>query len=147
MGIGRFTRVLISKDVSDLPNGGQWHEPGPCRGLLVAPPVILAAVCFRYEYEYDGLLWPLGPLLFLGGWAVRIWAQQHVGYRLKTPRDLTTSGPYAMVRNPIYIGNTLIVLGVIVLSEFVWLVPLTVLWCTGVYSVVIRYEERQLLRK
>lgn len=117
------------------------------RGLLVAHPVILAVVCFWYEYENDGLVWPLGLLLFLGGWAVRIWAQQHVGYRLKSPGALTTSGPYALVRNPIYIGNTLIVLGVIVLSELVWLVPLTVLWCTGVYAVVIRYEERQLLAR
>lgn len=117
------------------------------RGLLVAPLVILAAVCFWHEYENDLLVWPLGLLLFLSGWVLRIWAQQHVCYRLKTKKALTTSGPYAVVRNPIYIGNTLIVLGVIVTSELVWLVPLTVLWCTGVYALVVRYEERQLLGK
>jgi protein-S-isoprenylcysteine O-methyltransferase Ste14 len=117
------------------------------RGCLVAPPVVLAAICFWHEYEYDGLVWPLGLLLFLGGWAVRIWAQQHVCYRIKTTKALTTSGPYAVVRNPIYLGNTLIVLGVIVLSELVWLVPLTGLWCAGVYTLVVRYEERQLQAK
>jgi protein-S-isoprenylcysteine O-methyltransferase Ste14 len=114
------------------------------RGYLVAPPVVLATVCFWSEYEDDGWLWPLGLLLFLGGWALRIWAQQHVCYHLKTTKALTTSGPYALVRNPIYLGNTGIVLGLVVLSELVWLVPVAGLWCAGVYALVVRYEERQL---
>ena len=37
------------------------------RGFLVAPAVVVAAVCFWSEYEHDGLIWPLGLLLFLGG--------------------------------------------------------------------------------
>ena len=114
------------------------------RGFLVAPAVVLTTVCFWHECEYDGLLWPLGLLLFLAGWALRVWAQQHVCYRLKTAKALTASGPYALVRNPIYLGNTFIVLGVVVLSELVWLVPLTGLWCAGMYALVVRHEERQL---
>jgi hypothetical protein len=35
------------------------------RGLLVTPPVILAAACFWHECENDILIWPLGLLLFL----------------------------------------------------------------------------------
>ncbi|MDQ3830978.1 MAG: isoprenylcysteine carboxylmethyltransferase family protein [Candidatus Tectomicrobia bacterium] len=93
------------------------------------------------------VVWPLGLLLFLGGWGLRVWAQQHVCYRLKTAKALTTSGPYSMVQNPIYIGNTLIVLGVVVMSELFWLVPSTGLWCRGVYALVVRYEERQLHAK
>ena len=117
------------------------------RGVLVAPPVMLATVCFWHEYENDVFVWPLGLVLFLGGWVLRVWAQQHVCYRLKTTKAFTTSGPYTMVRNPIYIGNTLIVLGVVVMSELFWLVPLTGLWCLGVYALVVRYEERQLHAK
>ena len=117
------------------------------RGFLVASPVVIATLCFWGEYEQDGLVWPLGLLLFLGGWAIRVWAQQHVCYRLKTAKVLTTSGPYALVRNPIYLGNTLIVLGLVVLSELIWLVPLTGLWCAGVYTLVVRHEERRLRAK
>jgi len=113
------------------------------RGLLVAPPVVLAVVCFWQEYEHE-VVWPLGLLLFLAGWGLRVWAQQHVCYRLKTTKALTTSGPYRRVRNPIYLGNTLILLGVVVMSELFWLVPFTGLWCLGVYALAVRYEERQL---
>jgi protein-S-isoprenylcysteine O-methyltransferase Ste14 len=109
--------------------------------------MVLATVCFWHEYENEVVVWPLGLLLFLGGWGLRVWAQQHVCYRLKTTKALTTSGPYSMVRNPIYIGNTLIVLGVVVMSELFWLVPLTGLWCLCVYALVVRYEERQLYAK
>jgi protein-S-isoprenylcysteine O-methyltransferase Ste14 len=69
------------------------------------------------------------------------------GYRLKSAKALTTSGPYAFVRNPIYVGNTLLVLGVVVLFELVWLVPLAGLWCAGVYALVVRHEERRLLAR
>jgi NADH-quinone oxidoreductase subunit H len=40
------------------------------RGLLVAPPVVLAVVCFWQEYENEVVVWPLGLLLFLGGWGI-----------------------------------------------------------------------------
>jgi protein-S-isoprenylcysteine O-methyltransferase Ste14 len=117
------------------------------RGLLVAPPILLSLACFWGEVENDRVIWPLGLLLFLSGWALRLWAQQHLGYRLRGPRALTTSGPYALVRNPIYIGNTLVVLGLVVASEVIWMAPIALLWCAGIYTVAVGYEERRLRRK
>ncbi|MBI3329085.1 MAG: isoprenylcysteine carboxylmethyltransferase family protein [Nitrospinae bacterium] len=117
------------------------------RGLLVAPPVLFSAVCFWHEYENELLTWVVGIGVFLAGWALRIWAQQHLRYRLTRQRALTTSGPYALVRNPIYLGNTLVVLGVVVASEVIWMVPFTILWCAGVYTLVTWYEERRLTEK
>ena len=117
------------------------------RGLLAALPAIFSFFCFVGEYEDDVVIWPLGLLLFGAGWALRVWAQKHLGYRLKIKRTVTTSGPYALVRNPIYIGNTLVILGTVVMSEVLWMVPVTVLWCTMVYSLVVRYEERLLAAK
>ncbi len=114
------------------------------RGPLMAPPILFSTVVLWHEYENELLIWLLGGGLFLAGWAVRIWAQCHIGYRIKGQMRFTTSGPYALVRNPIYLGNTLIVLGVVVASEILWMVPFTVLWCMGVYSLVVRFEERRL---
>lgn len=117
------------------------------RGFLVAPLLVFSLGCFFGEYENDVVIWPLGILLFLAGWTIRIWAQKHLGYRLKVKRSLTSSGPYALVRNPIYIGNTLLIVAAVVASEVLWMIPLTLLWCAAVYSLVVRYEERHLAEK
>jgi protein-S-isoprenylcysteine O-methyltransferase Ste14 len=81
------------------------------RGPLAALPVIFSVFCFVGECENDFVIWPLGVLLFVIGWALRMWAQKHLGYRLKITSTVTTSGPCALVRNPIYIANTLVILG------------------------------------
>ena len=115
------------------------------RGIIVSPPLIVALVCFRGETEIDSIIWPLGTLVFLFGVFIRIWSQQHLHYRIEAPMQLTVTGPYALVRNPIYIGNTLICVAATFVSELLWLVPLTLLWCAAVYSLVVRYEEEHLL--
>jgi protein-S-isoprenylcysteine O-methyltransferase Ste14 len=117
------------------------------RGFLVALPVIFSIFCFVGEYENERLIWPIGIIVFAAGWVLRMWAQKHLGYRLKINRRMTTSGPYALVRNPIYIANTLVILGVVVMSEVVWMLPATVLWCALIYSFVVRYEEGRLAAK
>lgn len=118
----------------------------PCRSYLVSPPLIFALICFRWEEE-GWFVWPLGISLLLFGIFLRIWAQQHLHYRLKVRKTLTITGPYSFVRNPMYIGNILICLGATVISELLWFVPITFFYCVGVYSFVVRYEEAHLLEK
>jgi protein-S-isoprenylcysteine O-methyltransferase Ste14 len=116
------------------------------RGYLVALPLIFALFWFHWETE-EYFVWPLGISLFLMGIALRMWAQQHLHYRLKVHKRLTVTGPYSFIRNPIYIGNILICLSATVISELLWLVPLTLFYCLGIYSLVVRYEEYHLLDK
>ena len=117
------------------------------RGLLVSPPLILAAFVFTHETEADHFVWPAGVALVALGVGLRVWAQTHIRFRLKERRQLTTTGPYALCRNPLYIANTLICAGATVASELLWLVPITVVWCSAIYSLVVRQEEGRLLRK
>jgi protein-S-isoprenylcysteine O-methyltransferase Ste14 len=117
------------------------------RGVLIIPPFIFALFCVSSETEMEGLTWPLGVSLFLLGLSLRVWAQQHVHYRLKVKKYLTTTGPYAFVRNPIYIGNLLICSGLIISSELLWFAPIALFYCFGIYSLVVRYEEGHLLEK
>ena len=116
------------------------------RGYLVALPLIFALFWFHWETE-EYFVWQLGISLFLMGIALRMWAQQHLHYRLKVHKRLTVTGPYSFIRNPIYIGNILICLSATVISELLWLVPLTLFYCLGIYSLVVRYEEYHLLDK
>jgi len=93
------------------------------------------------------VLWPVGIGLVLVGMAIRIWSQQHVRYRMKVARDLTTSGPYSFVRNPVYIANMVIWSGAVVASGLLWFTPIALVYWLGVYCVVVRHEESRLLEK
>jgi protein-S-isoprenylcysteine O-methyltransferase Ste14 len=117
------------------------------RGYVVTPPLIFALFCFRGETEMDYLIWPFGVSLVFLGFILRIWAQQHLHYRLKVRMSLTTTGPYSFIRNPIYVGNTLMCLGAIITSEVLWLVPIILFCCFSIYSLVVRFEEEHLLEK
>jgi len=115
------------------------------RSLLVSPPLVFAF--FYFSHETRKWVWPLGISVFLIGFILRLWAQQHLHYRLKIRKQLTITGPYRFLRNPFYIGNILIGLGATLVSELVWMVPITLLWYVIIYGFVVRYEESHLLEK
>ena len=117
------------------------------RGYLVTPPFIFAFFCFSLETEMDYLIWSIGISLVFVGMILRIWAQQHLRYRLNVKKCLTTTGPYSFIRNPVYVGNILMCLGAIITSELLWLVPIALLYWFSIYSLVVHYEERHLLEK
>ncbi len=117
------------------------------RNFLACPPLIFALVFDIYEIEAHEIIFPLGVSILLLGVALRIWAQQHVHHRLIGHKQLTITGPYQFVRNPLYIGNIILCVGAVITSEMLWLIPVTILWCVGTYSIVIRYEEEHLLKK
>jgi protein-S-isoprenylcysteine O-methyltransferase Ste14 len=95
----------------------------------------------------DYLIWSIGISLVFIGMILRIWAQQHLHYRLNVKKCLTTTGPYSFIRNPLYVGNILMCLGAIITSELLWLVPIALLYWFSTYSLVVHYEERHLLEK
>ena len=116
------------------------------RGRLVAMAGILLLVLRWGETEAHWVFWA-GAAVLLAGIIVRVVAQMHLHYRLRDPVKLTVTGPYSYMRNPIYVGNTLIVCSLCFLSELVWFVPVALLWCTIVYSFVARWEESRLVTK
>ncbi len=117
------------------------------RNYLASLPLIFAYVLNDYEVEAHGLIWPPAVVIVLAGIALRIWGQQHLHYRVGMHKQFTTTGPYRFVRNPLYIGNIMMCMGATIASELLWLVPITIFWCIGVYSIVILYEEGHLLEK
>ena len=61
-----------------------------------------------------------GIILLMLGEGMRIWAVSHAGGATRT-RDvgapsLCTSGPYAQTRNPLYVGNMLMYVGIVLIA-------------------------------
>ncbi|MFA5275643.1 MAG: isoprenylcysteine carboxylmethyltransferase family protein [Candidatus Omnitrophota bacterium] len=88
----------------------------------------------------------LGVMLFLSGYSLRIMAR---GYKAELNPDgktLITRGPYALTRNPMYLGTLMISLGIILLLLKWWtgLVFLAVFLI--IYVPEIKKEEVRLHR-
>ncbi len=122
---------------------GFFHSVFKLRGGLMLPPVLVTLFSHHGEIE-DHWVFFAGGLVFATGAALRIWTQTHLHYRLSEPTRLTYTGPYAFVRNPIYIANTLMLVGMCFLSELLWFIPFMLFWCGLVYSLTVMHEERHL---
>lgn len=105
------------------------------------------------------LLWPatggLGPrrlaasgVLILASEALRLWAVGVAGKLTRTRggnvKALVTSGPFALLRNPLYVANFGIAYGLVALSKVGWL-----LWAfpplfAVQYAAIVAWEERIL---
>ena len=78
-----------------------------------------------------------GLALAVVGEALRLWASGHI----EKTRRLATGGPYAHTRNPLYLGSTLLALGVAIASASVPVVAAVVAYLAAFYPAVIREES------
>lgn len=76
------------------------------------------------------------------GLTIRAWAAGH----LRKNQQLTTSGPYAMVRNPLYIGTLLTALGCTAAAARLELTLLAGVVFFFVYLPVMQQEEQHLAK-
>lgn len=81
-----------------------------------------------------------GGVLAILGLAIRAWA---AGTLVKNAQ-LSTDGPYAFTRNPLYLGSLLIGMGIAVATANVLVMALTVIFFALLYSRTMRGEERLL---
>ena len=89
-------------------------------------------------------------LIALGEW-LRIWAVGYAGGSTRTrtlgaARDLVTTGPYAHVRNPLYLGNFVLCIGVCVFANVYWMIAALVIGFLIQYTPIILSEETYLLK-
>jgi protein-S-isoprenylcysteine O-methyltransferase Ste14 len=89
-----------------------------------------------------------GTLVVLAGELLRMWAVRQIGAISRTRSDrlgpLVDSGPFALVRNPLYIGNIALWTGFTIAADIPWFAPVAVLALGFVYHPIVRWEETLL---
>ena len=79
----------------------------------------------------------MGCALIIPGLAIRALASGHV----QKNEQLTTTGPYAYTRNPLYLGSLILAVGFAIAARNWWIGAALVLIFLAIYLPVIRGEE------
>ena len=114
-------------------------------------PLVAALLFIPPPADAAGSLWIIGAVVVAIGDAIRLWAVLHIGAISRTRSDrlgpLVASGPFALVRNPLYLGNILLWAGFAIAARLVWLAPIIVVLLALEYHAIVRWEEGLLAER
>ena len=113
-------------------------------------PIPLVLLLLFFSKPYQPLIY-YGFLLLVVGELFRIWVVRYAGGRTRTTKvgapSLCTGGPFAYVRNPIYIGNIILYSGVVLIAggSIVWyMLCITLIFFIIQYSLIVSLEQETL---
>jgi protein-S-isoprenylcysteine O-methyltransferase Ste14 len=122
---------------------------------LLLLPLVLVAI-FKSQYPFGShatdLTWEGACMLVaLVGFAIRVYTigvaapgTSGRNTRAQKATSLSTTGPYSVVRHPLYLGNSIIVVG-LALFPHAWLTPPAVaVLAIGYYACIAQREEAYL---
>ncbi len=104
-------------------------------GFVLAPLLVISAKPGPRSLIF-------GAAVAVIGLVIRAWSS---GY-LKKNMELTTSGPYAHTRNPLYLGTFILGTGIAISSGAVWFVALFMTLYLLIY-VPVMFAEAETLRE
>jgi len=106
--------------------------------MLIAAIVLLVIIA-------QPKLWLIiaGGIIILAGELIRVWATGH----LRRNQEVTTSGPYAYLRDPLYLGRLFLLIGFCVMATGYGLfLFLPVALCVFAYSYMPRKYKKEMAR-
>ena len=116
----------MTNDISHQPNTIPWPP------LIYLPGVALGFI-LNWLFPLPWITRPLSEILFAFGWliaaggiamiAMAIRAMRRADTTLRPHRGadhLVTTGPFALTRNPLYVGNTMIMIALGLISGIAW---------------------------
>ncbi len=127
-----------------------WSRELRIRAVIIVGAIVLVRLgVFRgHSHATDPWRAGIGLVLFVMGLGFAIWARVHIGRNWGTPMtqkdepELVTSGPYHLVRHPIYTGILVAGVGTAVALSWLWLSAVVLAGVYFVYSATV--EERFL---
>ena len=134
-----------SRQTSPL-RSGEARGPARLTRLLARWRVPLGyplAIIAFYAADPTPLSLVIGGALAAAGEALRVWAAGH----LEKGREVTTSGPYAFTRHPLYVGSSLMGAGFAVASNSVLVAVIATVYLVVTIAAAVRSEEAHLTDK
>jgi len=125
-----------------------WSRELRIKALIAVAAILLIRFGAFRDHGLNTDPWRagLGLVLFAVGLGFAIWARVHIGRNWGAPMtqkddpELVTSGPYHLVRHPIYSGILVAGVGTAVALSWIWLVAVVLAGAYFVYSATV--EER-----
>lgn len=81
--------------------------------------------------------WRIGLVIAIAGELIRIWAAGH----LEKGREVTRSGPYRWSAHPLYVGSSVMALGIVVAANSMIAGVLAVVYMIATLTAAVRTEE------
>jgi protein-S-isoprenylcysteine O-methyltransferase Ste14 len=127
-----------------------WSRELRIRAVIAVAVILLIRVgAFRgHGLNTDPWRAGIGLFLFALGLVFAVWARIHIGRNWGTPMtqkdepELVTSGPYHLVRHPIYSGILLGGVGTATALSWLWLIAVALAGVYFIYSAMV--EERYM---
>jgi protein-S-isoprenylcysteine O-methyltransferase Ste14 len=112
-------------------------------------PAAIAILTLRIgEAPPSALLVGAGVAVTALGELIRLWGVHHIGAISRTRSErlgpLVASGPFARLRNPLYLGNIALWVGFALTARLVWLAPVILVLLALEYHAIVRWEETLL---
>jgi protein-S-isoprenylcysteine O-methyltransferase Ste14 len=135
----------VSDDSRPVVRAGAWLFR---QRTWIPLPLALALLLIPPEGPPSWFLTVLGFAFVASGELLRIWAVHHIGVisRTRSTRlgPLVQTGPFALVRNPLYLGNVILWIGFATSAGLLWLIPVFVVVLGLEYHAIVQWEEQLL---
>ena len=132
------------------PNRGPWPPLIYLGAIAIGIALTVIAPLPWIEGPLHDILFAAGWLLVAAGLALDITAIRALMRAKTTVRPdgtaehLVTSGPFSFTRNPIYLGNTTLMIGIGLIAGSIWFLVLGLLAAFATQVITIVHEERYL---
>lgn len=110
--------------------------------LLLLPCLALVSFAWEQDVVISFILRTLGYALVVLGVLGRLWCLVYIGAR--KDRELQMTGPYSLVRHPLYVGSLLLGVGFSLYTENPLVLGIVLIYFAVQYRVTISHEEAVL---
>lgn len=141
----------MARDRDDSPN--RWPWPPMLLACSVVAALVLEQQVRATTHGGGFALALLGLALVAAGLGLDLWTAWTFRRARTTilphrgASSLVTTGPFRLSRNPIYLGNTMLLVGLGLVFDNLWLVVFAVLAAVATQKLAIEREEAHLERR